>query len=109
MENKIKFSGKYEKLKAAEVKHGDRVVLVSAQCVQLEELPKDFLKYDMEYLGGFGHYPLPAKGKFILLLFVAPLGCGVFTTLRRWTPRKWKYYGDGVGGDFQVEILEARI
>ena len=88
---KIKFSHEYDKLPRTWKQQ--ETWIVHASEVDLEKLPKDFLYYDTAYTehGLTGHYDLPKKGKFILLLLFQPPR-GLFTTLRRWTTEKWKYY-----------------
>jgi len=112
--NKIKFSHQYTKL--GTIVDGDKALLCGVFNVNLEDLPKQLIGYDTFYVDGSkrGHYPLPKKGKYLLLLFlfhaVAPDGepmygiSTLFTTLRRWTPRKEEYYKSKVGEYFEVVI-----
>jgi hypothetical protein len=62
---------------------------------------KTFLDYDTDY----GKYKLPAKGKYLILIFLKPgINTNLFTTIRRFTPEKYKYYKDARGEMFEVQI-----
>jgi len=93
----IKFSHHYTKL-GAQPPH--IATLLEVIDVQLEDLSIPFLAYDTNYIGG--KYPLPLKGKYLLLLFLAK-GM-LFSTLRRSTPTKRKYYINSIGEQFKVVI-----
>ena len=106
---KIKFSHHYWKLK--EVKNGDKAWLLEADKINLEFITPTLREYDTLYFDKEDekkYYPLPDKGDYLLLLFViankqTPT---LFTTIRRWTPRKSLYYYSKKGTMFQVEIKE---
>jgi hypothetical protein len=55
---------------------------------------------DSERGVNMNHYPLPKKGKYLLLLFECE--GTVFTTLRRSTPEKMNYYHEKRGMDFEL-------
>jgi hypothetical protein len=97
---KIKFSHNYKKLKfypnIAPLKDA---LLLAVFNVRLEKLRKVFLDWDTQD----GLYKLPKKGKFILLLF-AKDDYNLFTTLRRYTPEKEKYYRSKIGYFFWVDV-----
>jgi hypothetical protein len=76
------------------------VQLLMIQIVNIEDLHPAFLQYDTE-----GLYPLPTKGKYILLLFKKSRDSNLFTTLRRYTPRKHIYYSAHLGERFDIEII----
>jgi len=90
---KIKFSHNYKKLnneKSAEL----RDVII----INLERQAKSFLEYDTE-----GIYNLPEKGTYIALIFLGKNGT-LFTTLRRYTPMKYKYYVSHLNDFFEILI-----
>ena len=100
----IKFSHNYFKMPAA---YQDSIL---AQVVVFEEseISDSFREYDTSYkyspLCKIGHYPLP-KGKVLLLLLIANRGAGwLWSTIRRWTPEKERYYKDNIGVVFKCEI-----
>lgn len=62
--------------------------------------------YSLEGGKTTGHYELPAKGDYILLLLWA--NCGLFTTLRRYTEEKFKYYEKLEGETLEV-IIDAPL
>jgi hypothetical protein len=96
----IKFSNLYEKLPCGI--NGKRARLVFVRLIALQKQMRAFLDYDTRILGSNEHYPLPVKGKYILLLF--DYDGTVFTTLRRHTEEKFLYYSGLVGQDLQVEV-----
>lgn len=101
----IKFSHKYPKL------HNQ----TSARLVHIitrdrSELPDTFVEYDTVY--NFGelyddtdHYPLP-NGKYMILVFVGNEFIP-FTTVRRWTEEKFRYYNNNIGNMFEVGYSAA--
>lgn len=94
---KIKFSHPYNKLPMNLV--GARLLL--ALEVDYKQLTKEFIEYDTAYINEEDkteYYPLP-KEKLILLFFEAGWA---FTTVRRWTPEKWKYYQGAQGEEFEI-------
>jgi hypothetical protein len=97
----IKFSHRYAKMLFAEVTNGEPVKLLQALLTERLELSPDFITYDTEFADEDGFYPLP-NGKLILLIFRSAKG--IFTTIRRWTPEKWKYYRACEGHVFEVVI-----
>lgn len=97
----IKFSHRYPKLDVLAGTNNE-ARLLDVHPVQLELLSPDFLDYDTAIEGG-GFYPLPTKGRFLMLIFARPDGIGLFTTLRRWTPKKEQYYRGLIGQRFTVE------
>lgn len=102
---KIKFSHKYTKLFKAGSFNGytSSAVLLDVIVVNLEDLSKTFLDYDTDS----GLFPLPKKGKYMMLLFCKSGTNDLFPTLRRWTPEKEKYYRSGIGIIFDIEYVEG--
>jgi hypothetical protein len=96
---KIKFSHKrYTKL------------AIQTECARLlqvfiadySELSKEFIEYDTSYWDEeVKFYELP-KTKLLILLFQDEDNGYLFTTVRRWTPRKEEYYRS-----LQGEILDV--
>jgi len=82
--------------------------LLEVFLVKTEDLHPDFIRYDTLYQVGdeFKQYKLP-KGKVIVLLFKTY--CFMFTTIRRYTPRKYQYYLDSRGEEFKIVIKEDDI
>jgi len=100
--NTIRFSKSYRKLPPEA--NGKIAILLVAQPVMLENQTKHFLDYDTLAKDGT-RYELPAKGQYIVLGF----SCAgtFFTTIRRFTPEKWKYYEGSVQKEFLIEIKES--
>ncbi len=98
----IKFSHRYKKMpEGFELSR-----LTGIDVVNLEELDSDFLAQDTAIVGG-GHYPLPRRGKFMILYIeTSRLGinlCG-WQTIRRWTEKKEAYYRKHIG-----EVVECKV
>ena len=107
---KITFSHQYPKLSAVGIDNEQtesNVVLIEVLEVDLENLSWDFIRYDtrIEKTGELEYYPLPKKGKFLLLIFENK-GYGLFTTLRRSTPNKLQYYKQSIGQPFFIEFKD---
>jgi len=100
----IKFSHYYKKLYCrAGINPEEFARLLAVIPVNLEDLHPAFFLYDTD----MGKYSLPKKGKYLLLLFDKhPPGYNLFTTLRRSTPTKEKYYRKSIGETFEVEIMK---
>jgi hypothetical protein len=101
----IKFSHHYYKTFKQ-----NRAVLLAVVLKERKELSEDFIDYDTRYYVSEGQpslddfYPLPA-GKYMVLVFIGEILIP-FTTVRRWTPEKEKYYRSGIGKTFGIEIQE---
>lgn len=109
MIKKIKFSHAYKKLLNEHNDVIDTATLINVISVELSTLPKCFVDYDTE-----GIFELPPKGIYLMLIFLKPqegdfcCASNIFTTLRRLTPEKHKYYSDAIGEDFEIIIDQAR-
>jgi hypothetical protein len=97
----IKFSHRYPKL------HGQKSARLL--CVELRnraELNEEFVEYDTVYENdpATDHYCL-TNGRYMVLVF---LGNKLipFTTVRRWTAEKERYYKNAIGGMFEIEYVE---
>jgi hypothetical protein len=100
----IKFSHAYEKMPP------DFKVsrLLEIEVVQLENLSGKFLDDDTRIVGG-GYYPLPKKGKYMILRLESSIMNIPWQTIRRWTPKKEIYYRKYVGKrvDCKITIKEG--
>lgn len=109
---KIRFSHNYGKLRAIEdyeERNFMTACLLDVFEVDIESLSVELIGYDTTYYekGQHGNYPLPKKGKYLLLLFLGDHG--IFTTLRAdWPPKKKEYYFKAVGEDFEVIINDSK-
>jgi len=104
---KIKFSHHYKKLmdlEGEEVGETNAFVshatLLEVQIVNLDQFHKEFLDYDTDN----GQYKLPKKGRYLMLIFLKPDKCNLFTTLRPFTLEKYNYYLKLIGKEFEIEI-----
>jgi hypothetical protein len=99
--NKIKFSHKYNKLFTCGNGVANKVQLLQVLNIQLENLSPYFIFYDTD-----GKYELPKKGNYLMLIFERD-NSSIFTTLRRSTPTKEKYYRSKTGKFFEVVINDS--
>lgn len=94
----IKFSHEYPKL------HGqESALLLAVELRGRSDLTEKFIEYDTAYSGG--HYPLP-PAQYMVLIF---LGNEMipFTTVRRWTEEKFRYYHNSIGKMFNIGYAAA--
>jgi hypothetical protein len=70
--------------------------------MDLSDITEEMRQYDTAN----NSYPLPAKGAYLMLLFLKPGGIHLFTTFRRSTPEKLRYYKDMVGQWVVILIAE---
>ena len=79
--------------------------LTDVELVNLEDLDPAFLEADTAIRGG-GHYPLPKKGKFMILWLFTTDGIAAhrWQTIRRWTPEKEAYYRKHVGEAVRIGV-----
>ena len=95
----IKFSHDYDKITGTK-----EARLLEVLNINLQNLSEDFIKYDTGEI-----YTLPRKGDYMMLIFQKinsqPYSrrCDLFTTLRRRTDEKEKYYRKAIGRVFQLE------
>jgi len=96
----IKFSHRYKKMPLS-LTYGERAAtLLQVLKVHYDDLSDLFIEYDTSYKDG--NYPIP-KTDLIFLLFQTREG-KLFTTIRRFTDRKWEYYKKAEGEKFEVVI-----
>ena len=94
----IKFSHSYPKL------HGqESALLVAVELRGRSDFSEKFIEYDTAFDGG--HYPLP-PAQYMVLVF---LGNELipFTTVRRWTAEKFRYYHNAIGQTFEIVRVVA--
>lgn len=95
----IKFSRKFAKIRGVR-----EAKLLAVLPVTLESLPIDFLEYDTD--GGL-YERLPPRGAYLMLIFSkGDSRENLFTTLRRETDEKRRYYKNQIGKKFEVEVVE---
>lgn len=99
--NQIKFSHFYSKFFSL-VKNGSEVMLLQVLKVKYMDLSDEFKVYDTSIWSG-GFYELP-RTDLLILFFRHDLG--IFTTIRRSTSDKERYYQSKVGQQFKVVIDE---
>jgi len=94
----ISFSHEYPKL------HGQKsAILLAVEFCGRSDLTEKFIEYDTAYLGG--NYPLP-PAKYLVLVFLGDEMIP-FTTVRRWTEEKFRYYYNSIGKVFNMEVICA--
>ena len=109
--HKIKFTHVYNKLLDESNNVVSCAILLGVYEINLEDQHSKFIEYDTDY----GKFPLPKRGKYLMLLFEKikyhrlvnnklreQKGRHLFTTLRRSTPEKLKYYKSCVGQEFSI-------
>jgi len=107
---KIKFSHEYFKLQCGK-STPEKARLLEVFRDKTENLSTCFIEYDTMYYDkkkhSLAYYKLP-KGEVIILLFqnADPSDPFLFTTIRRYTPKKYEYYKKMRGKEFEVVIEE---
>ncbi|MEN6490326.1 MAG: hypothetical protein ABFD66_15845 [Smithella sp.] len=101
----IKFSHKYQKILNSHNDVIETATLLQVSIINLEDLSKEFLNYDTDN----GVYELPKRGKYLMLIFLKEhedytTDLNLFTTLRRHTPEKHKFYMGQIGKVFKVMV-----
>ncbi len=104
----IKFSHIYQKLLDSHNDAVDTATLLHVNIIELSEAHQSFIAYDTDD----GKYKLPDKGKYLMLLFLKPhesyvTDKNIFTTLRRYTPEKHRYYMEQRDKVFNI-VLESK-
>ena len=100
--NTIKFSHRYTKLPDT-ISSGDEVTLLEVLNSRFQDLHPAFIKYDATTDEG-DLYPLPKTGSCLVLIFI--FNDEIFTTVRRQTPEKEKYYKGLRGEVLQLVITQ---
>ena len=99
--NTIKFSHRYNKLPDT-IKSGDKVTLLEVLNSRFQDLHQSFIRYDATTDKG-ELYPLPKTGACLVLIFL--FKGDIFTTVRRQTPEKERYYQGLRGEVLRLEIV----
>lgn len=95
----IKFSYPFTKL-FTNSSLTETACLLQVLQVDLSDITQEMRDYDTD----FGSYKLPAKGAYLMLIFMKPKGGGLFTTLRRETPSKLEYYRGLMGTWLELDV-----
>lgn len=98
--NEIKFSHNYPKLWNQKTGLLLRVTIRDRE----RDMSKSLIEYDTKYAEG-KYYELK-KGKYLHLVFLGNEGIP-FSTIRRWTPDKEKYYLGLVGQELKIILMEC--
>lgn len=98
----IKFSHFYKKMPAGVTTFCESFVC-GVEVKHYNNLTPDFIKQDTEYEGGF--YQLPKANLLIITIFTEGVK---WTTVRRWTEEKEKYYRGILGKEVKIIIDEGR-
>jgi len=106
--NVIKFSHEYTKMNSEHRPPPTKATLLQVFVVDYKELTPVFKKYDAMYYDqekqDWSLYPIP-RGKLLVLLLKS-YGDFLWTTVRRFTPRKFEYYKNHCGEEFLIQIQE---
>lgn len=106
--NKIKFQNYYFKLGYQDRKPDPNTIvckfanLIQVIRIKREELTESFIEYDTRFLGG--NFQIPDSKELLLLIFLDAPFYKIFTTLRKCSKRKEKFYKDRVGQRFEILI-----
>ena len=92
---KIKFSHRYDKL----LEMASTPTLIQVLKIHYNDLSEYMLRYDATISDSDEMYPVP-KCELILLIFQSSKNM-IFTTIRRYTPEKFRYYKDAEGEIFE--------
>ena len=77
--------------------------LVDVWKMNYKEFSQDFIDYDTTHTDGY--YELPKTDVLVILLKTSH---SLWTTVRRWTPQKEKYYRSLIGQDVKIEICSLQ-
>ena len=94
----IKFSHYYKKMPAVL----SPTYLKGVRLKHYNDLTEDFIREDTETVDG-SFYDLPKTHLLILDLWTEGK---YWTTVRRWTPEKEKYYRSLVGKEVRIEVVQ---
>lgn len=107
----IRFSHNYDKLLDGNGNILQLAELLEVFLVNIDDLHEGFIDYDSLYFdkteGEYKHFPLPKTGKYMVLLFEKIPTVGsyfLFTTIRRYTAKKYEYYKNARGEWFEIVI-----
>jgi hypothetical protein len=104
--HEIRFSHQYLKFGAYELPANGKILQVFK--VNYKELSREFINYDTRYYDkpseSFKNYPLADTDHIFILIEIG--ASKLVTTMRRWTPEKWRYYKNLEGKP--VMLVEGR-
>ncbi len=100
--NVIKFSHNYKKLSRGGYCPVDKARLLEVFTRELETLSKSFLDWDTQ--NGLYKFPERTNYQLYLILIFAKDDRNLFTTIRRYTEKKYAYYLKKIGEIFAVEV-----
>ena len=106
---KIKFSHEYDKMfRNPDDRPPIRAILIEVFRAKSEDLHKRFVEYDTSYYDMVEerccYYKLPKGNVIVLILKSEDM---IWTTIRRYTPKKYQYYlNSRWRDDFEIEINE---
>lgn len=98
----IKFSHRYEKMPKKIGSAFCSTQIVEIRVKEIKELHGIFIEYDTCKLNGT-YYELPKEGK-VIIIYMVSTPCNLWTTIRRWTPKKEEYYKSLVGKEVDIEV-----
>lgn len=100
----IKFSHKY--LKMPKELEDFNTYLIQIFVIDYKELSESFIEYDTTYAdsSSMAQYELPKTKLLVLLLLTSD---HLWTTVRRWTPRKEQYYRGLIGQEIQINVTQT--
>jgi len=110
----IKFSHIYYKMPLT-IEHYKTIVL-DVFVTDLDKLPSEFLKYDTAYWNEkklrTEHYKFNFKKAIVIVLFSTykyPIYTDrrIWTTIRRWTEQKERYYKELIGKEVMIRIVQT--
>jgi hypothetical protein len=101
---RIKFSHDYYKL-PRDWEGTEAVLLGVNLIIDVDNLPVAFIAYDTKFRNEEGMYKL-FHGSGLLLLFWHLNTCNLFTTIRRYTLQKSRYYNGSIGETFILEMIK---
>ena len=76
--------------------------LIQVVEMDLSDMTEEMRRYDTAN----NSYPLPLKGAYLMLIFLKPGNIHLFTTFRRSTPEKLRYYKEMIGQLVTISIAE---
>lgn len=105
----IKFSSDYNKLPRNW--EGDMAVLLGLSHIEdfdsIRSMAMNFVEYDTQFYNSNESYPIGFREAIILFFWDITKG-KLFTTIRRYTPEKFKYYSSNFGQLFEMVRVEPK-
>lgn len=106
---KINFSHEYSKMEYNEErKIPKKAILMEVFKIDSRDLHPRFIEYDTSYFdkekNNWAYYKLPEKEVIVLLLKTNEM---IWTTIRRFTPKKFEYYRKNRWQEFKIFITKS--